>query len=84
MNRLINKLLAPLYYLLFTIITAIIVVPVYTIIENINQGRNSRGGERRARNYETEERRPQGRNRATEFLRSYSGSYGTKSNVKAS
>ncbi|KAJ9652342.1 hypothetical protein H2198_008381 [Neophaeococcomyces mojaviensis] len=68
-NRLINKVLAPLFYLLFTIITAIVVVPVYTIIENIKQGRNSKGGQRRPRNYEREEREPDARNKATEFLK---------------
>ena len=50
LNRIINKVLAPLFYLLFTIITSIVVVPIYTIIENFKRGRNSKGGERFASN----------------------------------
>ena len=50
LNRIINKLLAPLFYLLFSIITAIVVVPIYTIIENFKHGRNAKGGQRVARN----------------------------------
>lgn len=78
-NRIINKILAPLYYLLFTIITAVIVVPVYTVIENFKNGRNGRGGQRVHRS-ETPGGTGGGsgerRNKAQEFLRGYSSSYG--------
>jgi len=76
MNRIINKVLAPLYYLLFSIITAIVVVPVYTIIENFKNGRNSRGGQRVHRNEEPGKSKH--RNQAEEFLQGYSSSYGKK------
>ena len=74
MNRIINKMLAPIFYLLFTIITAIIVVPIYTVIENIKNGKNSRGGRRVPKHEDPGQ--PQRRGPAQEFLRSYSSSYG--------
>lgn len=74
LNRIINKVLAPLYYLLFTIITSIVVVPIYTIIENFKRGRNSKGGERFASNQNpnVQARKP---SQAKDFLASYSSSY---------
>lgn len=75
-NRLINKILAPFFYLIFSIITAIIVVPVYTVIENFKKGRNSRGGQRFASNHQYEQSgQTAPRNKAKEFLGSYSSSY---------
>lgn len=72
LNRLINKLLAPLFYLLFTIITAVVVVPVYTVIEQIkNGGRNSKGG-RRFHREEAGEKRV---NKAADLLDDYGKSY---------
>lgn len=75
-NKIINKVLAPLYYLLFTIITAVIVVPVYTVIENFKHGRNSRGGQRVPSNENPD--KPQHRSEAKDFLQGYSSSYGKK------
>lgn len=74
LNRIINKLLAPLFYLIFTIITAIVVVPIYTIIENFKQGRNSRGGRRVPKNEDPN--KPETSNQAMDFLKGYSSSYG--------
>lgn len=68
LNRIINKVLAPLFYLLFTIVTAIIVVPVYTIVENYKKGRKSKSGVHRNEG----SKKQQGRNRAKEFLDEYS------------
>lgn len=79
LNRIINKILAPFFYLIFTIITAIIVVPVYTIIENFKKGRGKKGGERFASSHEREvSGQPAGRNKAKEFLGSYSSSYSAR------
>ena len=71
-NRVINKVLAPIYYLLFSIITAVIVVPVYTIIENFKHGRS-----RAQRDTD----KPAPRNKASEFLSGYSTSYRDRQEV---
>lgn len=72
LNRLINRLLAPLFYLLFTIITAVVVVPVYTMIDNFkNGGRNSKGGRRIHREEKSEKRV----NKAADLLDDYGKSY---------
>jgi hypothetical protein len=85
LNRLINRLLAPLFYLLFTLITAIVVVPIYVIIDNFKHGRGRSGGERLASD-ETEQYpgQPPHQNKASSFLRSYGRSYaGTSKDEKA-
>ncbi|MBA7489715.1 hypothetical protein ES702_00249 [subsurface metagenome] len=79
LNRIINKVLAPLYYLLFSIITAIIIVPIYTVIENFKRGRNSKGGQRVYRSDDPS--KPQSRSQAKDFLNSYSSSYVAKDGV---
>ncbi|EXJ58934.1 hypothetical protein A1O7_06365 [Cladophialophora yegresii CBS 114405] len=73
LNRLINALLAPLFYLVFTLITSIVVVPVYVIIDNFKHGRGKRGGQRVAK--DESERHPEGRNKASSFLREYGRSH---------
>lgn len=73
LNRIINKVLAPLFYLLFTIITAVVVVPIYTVIENFKNGRNSKGGQRFASNEDPS--KPRKQSQAKDFLSSYSSSY---------
>ena len=43
LNRIINALLAPLFYLLFTVVVSIVVVPVYTAIRHVSgAGRGER------------------------------------------
>lgn len=73
LNRIINKVLAPLFYLVFTIVTSIVVVPIYTIIENFKKGRNSKGGQRFASNEDPS--KPRKPSQAKDFLASYSSSY---------
>ncbi|KAJ9609887.1 hypothetical protein H2200_006216 [Cladophialophora chaetospira] len=76
LNRIINRLLAPIFYLVFTVITAIVVVPVYVIIENFKQGRGKHGGERFAKD-ESEKYpgQPERSNKAASFLREYGRSH---------
>lgn len=79
LNRIINKVLAPLFYLLFSIVTAIVVVPIYTVIENFKHGRNSKGGQRVYSSKDSS--KSQNRSQAKDFLSSYSSSYIAKDGV---
>ncbi|KAJ9501444.1 hypothetical protein LTR99_004508 [Exophiala xenobiotica] len=83
-NRLINFIVAPIFYLLFTTIASIVIVPIYVIIDNFKHGRGKRGGQRvpsesDSSDYPGQSDRP---NKASEFLRSYGQSYGQASSRK--
>jgi hypothetical protein len=86
LNRFINALLAPLFYLVFTLITSIVVVPIYVIIENLKSGGKRRGGRRREQHGDgTRENgdaeypgQPRKDNRMAGFLREYGRSYDSK------
>jgi hypothetical protein len=82
-NRLINGLLAPLFYLFFTLITSIVVVPIYVIIDNFKHGRGKHGGQRFPQD-ESEQYpgQPERTNKATTFLREYGRSYSGSSKDK--
>jgi hypothetical protein len=41
-NRLINFIVAPIFYLLFTTIASIVIVPIYVIVDNFKHGRTAR------------------------------------------
>lgn len=74
-NRIINTILSPLFYLLYTIVLAVIVVPVWTVIDNYKHGRNPRRAQRAPVSSSEEERKS---HQASAFLSSYSDSYGKK------
>jgi hypothetical protein len=83
LNRLINGLLAPLFYLFFTLITSIVVVPIYVIIDNFKHGRGKHGGQRFAQDEpEQYPGQPERTNKATTFLREYGRSYSGSSKDK--
>ncbi|OAP54429.1 hypothetical protein AYL99_11530 [Fonsecaea erecta] len=81
-NRLINRILAPLFYLVFTLVTSIVVVPVYVMIDSFRHGSRNRsgGGERVARDESREypggQQTHRVNNRFSSFLREYGRSYG--------
>ncbi|KIX95396.1 uncharacterized protein Z520_08913 [Fonsecaea multimorphosa CBS 102226] len=77
LNRLINRILAPLFYLVFTLITSIVVVPVYVMIDSFRHGRSKSGGERVARDESSQyPGQADKTNKASSFLREYGRSYG--------
>ncbi|OCT51965.1 hypothetical protein CLCR_09291 [Cladophialophora carrionii] len=88
LNRVINGLLAPLFYLFFTLITSIVVVPVYVIIDSFKRGgggKHGGGGGKSFAKHESEhgpyqsqypgQPQPQRTNRASTFLREYGRSH---------
>ncbi|ETI22093.1 hypothetical protein G647_06164 [Cladophialophora carrionii CBS 160.54] len=84
LNRVINGLLAPLFYLFFTLITSIVVVPVYVIIDNFKHGGGKHGGGKSFAKHESEQcqyqyqypgQPPQRTNKASTFLREYGRSH---------
>ncbi|KIW13691.1 hypothetical protein PV08_08882 [Exophiala spinifera] len=83
LNRLINFIVAPIFYLLFTTIASIIVVPIYVMIDKFKHSRNQHGGQRvpsqEDRQYPGQ---PDKVNKASAFLRSFGDSYGTPSRSK--
>ncbi|EXJ71494.1 uncharacterized protein A1O5_05302 [Cladophialophora psammophila CBS 110553] len=79
LNRLINRILAPLFYLVFTLITSIVVVPVYVMIDSFRHGRNRSGGRQRGAKDESGQPhpgQPDRTNKVSSFLREYGRSYG--------
>ncbi|KAL6251874.1 hypothetical protein RBB50_002084 [Rhinocladiella similis] len=83
LNRLINFILAPLFYLLFTTIASIIIVPIYVMIDNFKHGGNQHGGQRvPSQDDQNYPGRPDTSNKASAFLRSFGDSYGKPSSRK--
>ncbi|KIW31541.1 uncharacterized protein PV07_03181 [Cladophialophora immunda] len=77
LNRLINRILAPLFYLVFTLITSIVIVPIYVMIDSFRHGRNKSGGQRGARDESTKyPGQADKTNKISSFLREYGQSYG--------
>ncbi|KIW60806.1 hypothetical protein PV05_00993 [Exophiala xenobiotica] len=81
-NRLINFVLAPIFYLLFTTIVTILIVPIYVMIDNFKHGRGKQGGQRVPSDSSNYPDQPDKSNKASQFLRTYGRSYGQASSEK--